>query len=61
MNLNFVQVWKFIEDQKKSKWNTFSPNSGEDKKKRSSSKIEHFFPQIQVKTKTKKQKGIQRE
>ena len=40
MNLdhNFVQVRKFSEDQKK----------------RSSSKIEHFFPQIQVKTKKKR-------
>ena len=49
MNLDhdFVQVWKFSEDQKKiSKWNTFSPNSGVDQKKRSSARIEHFFPQI---------------
>ena len=36
---DFVQVWKFSEDQKK---------------KRSSSKIEQFFPQIQVKTKKKR-------
>ena len=44
MNLDhdFVQVWKFIEDHKK----------------RSSSKTEHFFPQIQVKT---KKKGLQQE
>ena len=49
MNLDhdFVQVWKFSEDQKKKrKWNTFSPNSGEDKKKGSSTRIGHFFPQI---------------
>ena len=32
----------------------FSPNSGEDKRKRSSSKLAHFFPQIQVKTKKKR-------
>ena len=35
------------------KWNTFSPNSGKDQKKRSSPKMEHFFPRIQVKTKKK--------
>ena len=37
MNLDhdFVQVWKFSEDQKKMQ-------------------MEHFFPQIQVKTKKKK-------
>ena len=37
MNLahDFVQVWKFSEDQKKKK------------------QMEHFFPQIQVKTKKK--------
>ena len=28
----------------------FSPNSGEDQKKRSSPKMEHFFPWIQVDT-----------
>ena len=28
----------------------FSPNSGEDQKKRSSPKMEHFFPRIQVDT-----------
>ena len=55
MNLDhdFVQVWKFSEDQKKNANGThFFSNSGENQKKRSSSKIEHFFPQIQVKTKT---------
>ena len=49
MNLDhdFVQVRKFSEDQKISKWNTFSPNSGEDPpKKRSSTRKEHFFPKI---------------
>ena len=51
---DFVQVWKFSEDQKKMQMeHFFSPSSGEDQKKRSSSKIEHFFPQIQVKTKKK--------
>ena len=50
MNLDhdFVQMWKFSEDQKKKKKKQmehfFSPNSGEDQKKRSSAKIEHFFP-----------------
>ena len=47
MNLDhdFAQVWKFSEDQgKKCKWNTFSPRiQVKTKKKRSSSKIEHFF------------------
>ena len=44
MNLdhNFVQVSKLSEDQKK----------------RSSPKIEHFFPQIQVQTKKKQKKGL---
>ena len=51
MNLDhdFVQVWKFSEDQrKKFKWNIFSPRIQvkTKKKKRSSSQIEHFFPQI---------------
>ena len=71
MNLDhdYVQVWKFSEDQKKKKQmehffsqiqvktpkkssskieHFFSPNSGEDqkKKKRSSTRTEHFFPQI---------------
>ena len=59
MNLDhdFVQVSKLSEDQKKSslhqKWNTehfFFPNLGEDQKKRSSSKMEQFFPRIQVDT-----------
>ena len=35
-----------IKKNKYSNGTLFSPNSGEDKKKRSSSKIEHFFPQI---------------
>ena len=46
MNLDqdFVQVWKFSEDQKKKcKWNTFFPKFRWRPKKRSSSKIEHFF------------------
>ena len=48
MNLdhNILQMSKLSEDQKKGlhqKWNTFFPNSGEDQKKRSSSKMEHFF------------------
>ena len=49
MNLDhdFAQMWKFSEDQKKMQMeHFFSPNSGENPKKRSSSKIEHFFPQI---------------
>ena len=61
MNLNhdFVQEWKFSKNQKKiSKWNTFSPNSGEDQKKGSLSKIEHFFLQIQVKSKKKQKKDF---
>ena len=46
---DFVQVWKFSEDQKNAKGTLFSPNSGEDqKKKRSSSKIQHFFPQFSL-------------
>ena len=42
----FCSGVKFSEDQKKNANGTlFSPNSGEDqKKKRSSSKIEYFFP-----------------
>ena len=48
MNLDydFVQMWKFSEDQKKKNANgtLFSPNSGEDQKKNYSSKIKHFFP-----------------
>ena len=48
MNLDqdFFQVSKLSEDQKKGlhqKWNTFSPNSGEDQKKMSSAEMEHFF------------------
>ena len=46
MNLNhdFVQVWKFREDQKKkSKWNTFSPKSGEDQKKKVFNKNRTLF------------------
>ena len=81
MNLDhdFVQVWKFSEDQKKANGTLkfsqiqvktkkkifikhkilFPPNSGEDpNEKRSSSKTEHFFPRIQVKT---KKKGLQQE
>ena len=49
MNLDhdFVQVWKFSEDQKKSKWNPFFPKfRWRPKKKGSSSKIEHFFPNL---------------
>ena len=51
MNLDhdFVQVRKFREDQrKKCKWNIFSPRIQvkTKKKKRSSSQIEHFFPEI---------------
>ena len=38
LNHDFVQVWKFSEDQKNKQ-------------------MEHFFPQIQVKTKIKK-KGL---
>ena len=51
MNLDhdFVQVWKCSEDQKKNANGTlFSPNSGEDQKKKFSSKIEHFFPQFSL-------------
>ena len=64
MNLDhdFVQVWKFSEDQKKNANGTlFSPNSGEDQKKQkksTSSKVEPFFPQIQVKTEKKTKKGL---
>ena len=56
MNLDhdFFQVGKFNEDQKKKglqwKWNTFFPEFRWRPKKRSSPKIEHFFPRIQVKT-----------
>ena len=39
---DFVQVWKFSEDQKNANETLFPPNSGEDQKKKSSSKIEHF-------------------
>ena len=56
MNLDhdFVQVWKFSEDQKnKQMEHFFSQNQVKTKKRRSSSKIEHFFPQIWVKTKKK--------
>ena len=45
MNLDhgFVQVWKFSEDQNKIANETlFSPSSGEDQKKRSCTRIEHF-------------------
>ena len=62
MNLDhdFVQVWKFSEDQKKNANRTlFSPNSGEDQKKRSSPKIEHFFSPILGKD--QKKKGLQQE
>ena len=48
LDLDFLQVSKLSEDQKKSlhqKWNTFSPNSGEDqKKKRPSPDVEQIFP-----------------
>ena len=63
MNLNhdFVQEWKFSEDQKKRSSlkieQFFSKIQVKTKTKKSSSKIEHFFPQIQVKTK-KKEKGL---
>ena len=48
MNLDqdSFQVSKLSEDQKKGlhqKWNTFSPNSGEDQKKRSPPEMEYFF------------------
>ena len=50
MNLNhdFVQVWKFSEDQKKNANRTlFLPEfRGRPKKKRSSARIEHFFPNL---------------
>ena len=58
MNLEhgFVQVSKLSEDPKKGpkqKWNTFSPNLGEDQKKKKERKGLHqkrntFFPRIQV-------------
>ena len=50
MNLHheFVQVSKLSEDQKMEHF--FSPNSGEDQKKRSSPTMEDFFPRIQVET-----------
>ena len=32
--------------KQKNKWNTFFPNSGKDQKKRSSTRIEHFFPKF---------------
>ena len=61
MNLDhdFVQMWKFSEDQKKSKWNTFFPNSGEDQKKKKKKKGLHqkqntSFPQNQMKTQKKR-------
>ena len=42
---DFFQVWKFSEDPpKKANGTLFFPSSGEDQKKRCSSKIEHFFP-----------------
>ena len=45
MNLDhdFVQVWKFSEDQKKASGTLFSPNLGEDQKKRSSTRLQYFF------------------
>ena len=48
MNLDhdFVQVWKFSEDKKKANGTLFSPNSGEDQKKRSSTRTEHFSPKF---------------
>ena len=67
MNLDhdFVQVWKFSEDQKKNANRTLSTNSGEDQKqkkykKRSSSKIEHFFSPI-LGEDQKKKKGLHQE
>ena len=61
MNLDhdFVQVWKFSEDQKKMQMeHLFSPNSGEDQKKRSLSKIEHFFSPISGEDQKKKKKVL---
>ena len=50
MNLDhdFVQVWKFSETKRKMQTeHFFSPNSSEDqKKKRYSARIEHFFPKF---------------
>ena len=50
MNLDhdFVQVWKFSEDQKKNKQmeHFFPQIQVKTKKKRSSARIEHFFPKI---------------
>ena len=54
MNLDhdFVQVWKFSEDQKKQMEHLYPQIQVKTKKKRSSSKIEHFFPQIYSQTYT---------
>ena len=86
MNLDhdFVQVWKFSEDQKKANGTLFPQIQVKTKKKvfikniylhqtlfphiqvktkqkkRSSSKIEHFFPQTQVKTKKRKKRSLTR-
>ena len=52
----FFQVSKLREDQKKGlyqKWNTFFPRIQVMTKKRSSPKMEHILPRIQVKTKKK--------
>ena len=38
--------WRAKKKGLHQKWNTFFPNSGEDQKKRSSPKMEHFFPEI---------------
>ena len=44
---DFVQVWKFSKDQKKKQMEYFFPQiQVKTKKKKSSSKIEHLFPQI---------------
>ena len=51
---DFVQAWKFSEDQKKANGTLFFPNPGEDQKK---NKVfirnRTLFPQIQVQTKKK--------
>ena len=49
MNLDhdFVQMWKFSEDHKKKQMEHFFPQiQVKTKKKKSSSNIEHFLPQI---------------
>ena len=62
MNLDhdFVQVWKFSEDQKNTNGTLFFPQIQvkTKEKQRSASKIEHSFSQIQVKTKKKKSSSL---